>query len=182
MRFLASVNVKGLNISKVPSTFELFDDTSSHSTPCDIKLYRHLLGCLIHCLRTRYDCQTEVIHLSSKMSNPTMADLAKVVLVLRYLMGTPKLGPTYFTTQGPILSCFVDCSYGVHPDGRSHGGFSLHIGRGKAPFFVNSKRQSECVAVGTMEGEYVVCGPQSFRISLFFGRYWFSSIFPDCYF
>ena len=84
-----------------------------------------------------------------------MADLAKAILVLRYLSGTAKLGPTYFTNQGPVLACYVDCSYGVHADGRSHGGFSLHIGNDNAPFFVNSKRQSECVAVGSMESEYV---------------------------
>ena len=121
LRFLENVNIPGLVISTVPSLHDLFDDTSK-SPPCDTKLYQKLLGYLIHTLRTRYDVQKEAVHLSSKMSRPTMADLAKVVLVLRYLSGTPKLGPTYFTTQGPTLTCFVDCSYGVHPDGRSHGG------------------------------------------------------------
>jgi hypothetical protein len=177
LRFLESVNVPGLAISKVPSVYSLFDDTS-HSPPCDIKLYRSLLGSLIHTLRTRYDIQKEVVHLSSKMASPTVADLSKVVLVLRYLSGTPKLGPTYYTTLGPILTCFVDCSYGVHPDGRSHGGYSLHIGRDNAPFFVNSKRQNECVAVGSMEGEYVCLSAAARKVLEF--RYFLEDVgFPQ---
>jgi hypothetical protein len=177
LRFLESVNVPGLVISKVPSSHDLFDDTSA-SPPCDVKLYQKLLGYLIYTLRTRYDVQKETVHLSSKMSKPTLADLAKVVLVLRYLSGTPKLGPTYYTTEGPVLTCFVDCSYGVHPDGRSHGGFSLHIGRDNAPFFVNSKRQNECVAVGSMESEYVCLSAAARKVLEF--RYFLDNIgFPQ---
>jgi hypothetical protein len=107
-----------------------------------------------------------------------MLDLSKAILVLRYLNGTPQLGPTYYTEQGPILVCYVDCAYGVHPDGRSHGGFSLHIGRGNAPFFVNSKRQSECVAVGSMEGEYVCLSSAARKVLEF--RYFLEDIeFPQ---
>ena len=98
LRFLQSINIRGLTSSKVPSKSDLFDDTSA-SSPCDIKLYRSILGSLIHLLRTRYDAQKEVVHLSAKMSRPTMLDLAKAVLVLRYLSGTPDLGPTYYTKQ-----------------------------------------------------------------------------------
>jgi len=69
-----------------------------------------------------------------------------------------------------ILKCFVDCSYGVHFDGRCHYGFSLHIGADNAPFFVCSKKQTECVAIGSMEGEYVVLSSatrQDHEVSLF---------------
>jgi len=177
MRFLENVNVAGITISKIPSTFALFDDTSS-SPKCDPKLYRCIIGSLIHTLRTRYDIQKEVVHLSSKMALPTQSDLAKAVLVLRYLSGTPRLGPTYYTTQGPILSCFVDCSYGCHVDGRSHAGFTLHIGSDSAPFFVSSKKQKDCVAVGSMEGEYVALSSAARKVLEF--RYFLADIdFPQ---
>jgi hypothetical protein len=177
LRFLENINVSGITIAKVPSTFDLFEDTSK-SPSCDIKLYRTIIGSLIHVLRTRYDIQKEVVHLSSKMSSATMADLSKAVLVLRYLSGTPNLGPTYFTKQGPTLSCFVDCSYGVHVDGRSHAGFSLHIGADNAPFFVSSKKQNDCVAVGSMEGEYVALSAAARKVLEF--RYFLENIgFPQ---
>ena len=177
-RFLDSVGIVGLRSAKVPSTMELLSDTSL-SPPCDQSLYRTLIGSLIHTLKTRYDVQKEVVHLSSKSSCLTTEDLAKVVLVLRYLSGTPKLGPTYYTVQGPRLVCYVDCSYGVHTDGRSHAGFSLHIGDDNAPFFVSSKKQSDCVAVGSMEGEYVALSSSARKILEF--RYFMDSIeFEQC--
>ena len=162
-RFLESVGVKGMQDKKVPSEHNLFE-SSSGSPPCDQKLYRTLIGSLIHTLRTRYDIQKEVVHLSSKSKGPTMEDLAKVTLVLRYLSGTPKLGPTYHTTQGAVLVCFVDCSYGVHVDGRSHAAFSLHIGSDNAPFYASSKKQNDCVAVGSMEGEYVALSASARKV------------------
>jgi hypothetical protein len=152
LHFLESVGVKGLKPSKAPSQQYLFGDTST-SPPCDQKLYRTLVGSLIYTLRTRYDIQKEVVHLASKSSCPTNADLAKITLVLSYLAGSPELGPTSFSTRGPQLMCFVDCSYGTLVDGRSHAAFSLHIGRDGAPFYVSSKKQSDCVAVGSMEGK-----------------------------
>ena len=107
-----------------------------------------------------------------------MKDLAKVVLVMRYLTGTHRLGPTYYTKQGASLKCFVDCSYGVHVDGRSHAGFSLHMGADNAPFFVSSKKQTDCVAVGSMEGEYVALAAASRKVLEF--RYFLDSIeFPQ---
>lgn len=176
LRFLESVNVKGIALSKTPSKPDLFEEDSS-SPPCDQSLYKSLIGSLIFTLRTRYDIQKEVVHLSSRSGHPTDADLAKVVLVMRYLAGTPKLGPTYFTKQGPTLVCFVDCSYGTHVDGRCHYGFSLHIGADNAPFYVQSKKQSECVAIGSMEGEYVALSAASRKVLEF--RYFLDSIdFP----
>lgn len=173
LRFLESVNLKGLTLSKVPSNMDLYDDTSS-SPLCDQSLYRSLIGSLIHTLKTRYDVQKEVCHLSGKSVRPTQADLAKVILVMRYLAGTSKLGPTYHTTLGPVLTCFVDCSYGVHVDGRSHAGFSLHMGADNAPFYVSSKKQSDCVAVGSMESEYVALSSAARKVLEM--RYFLASI------
>jgi len=174
---LESVNVKGITTAKAPSTSDLFKCVDN--TPlCDPSLYKSFIDSLIYTLRTRYDIQKEVVHLASKSALPNDADLAKVVLVLRYLAGTPRLGPTYHTLQGAILKCFVDCSYGVHFDGRCHYGFSLHIGADNAPFFVCSKKQTEYVAIGSMEGEYVALSSATRKVMEF--RYFLESIgFPQ---
>ena len=63
-------------------------------------------------------------------------------------------------------------------DGRSHAGFSLHIGADNAPFYVNSKKQTDCVAVGSMEGEYVAMSAAARKVFEF--RYFLESIgFPQ---
>jgi hypothetical protein len=166
LRFLSSVGVDDLTIVRVASQPDLFGDTSA-SPLCDRKLYRTLIGSLIHTLRTRYDIQKEVVFLSSRSAAPTEADMAKVSLVLRYLLGSASYGPTYYTTQGALLYAFVDCSYGVHLDGRSHIGYSLHIGDDNAPFAVCSTKQKDCVAVGSMEGEYVALSAVARRVMEF---------------
>jgi hypothetical protein len=176
-RFLDNVGITGLKTANAPSKDDLFSSTPA-SPPCDQKLYRTLIGSLIHTLRTRYDIQKEVVHLSSKSAGPTMEDLAKVTLVLRYLLGSPDMGPTYYTTQGALLICFVDCSYGVHEDGYSQAAFTLHIGDDNAPFFVSARKQKECVAVGSMEGEYVALSAAARKVLEF--RYFLDSIdFPQ---
>jgi hypothetical protein len=67
----------------------------------------------------------------------------------------------------------VDCSYGCHEDGKSHAAFSLHIGADNAPFFVSSRKQKECVAVGSMEGEYVALSGSARKVMEF--RYFLDS-------
>ena len=153
-RLLASINLINLAIRSTPSDDDLFGDTSG--TPlCNPKTYRQLVGSLIHLLRTRYDIQKEVVHLSGKMSLPTEGDMAKGIKVLQYLKGTPSLGPRYHTAEGPILYVYVDASYAVHFDGRSQTGCSFHIGKDSAPFYVKAGKQTECVSIGSMEAEYV---------------------------
>ena len=176
-RFLDNVGLLGITKEKVPSQYNLFEEDPD-SPPCDQKLYRTIIGSLIHLLRTRYDIQKEVVHLSSKSSGPTLADLAKVHIVLKYLSATIAMGPTYHTNQGATLVCYVDCSYGCHVDGRSHAAFSLHIGADNAPFFVSSKKQKDCVAVGSMEGEYVALSSSARKVMEF--RYFLGSCdFPQ---
>jgi hypothetical protein len=153
-RLLASTNLPDLAVSSVPSDADLFSDTSG-SPPCDARVYRQLVGSLIHLLRTRYDIQKEVVHLSSKMSLPTTGDLLKGIKVLQYLKGTPSLGPRYYTADGPTLYVYVDAAYAVHHDGRSQTGCSFHIGKHSAPFYVKAGKQTECVSIGSMEAEYV---------------------------
>ena len=141
-RLLASINLADLVVRSTPSDADLFGDTSD-TPPCDAKVYRQLVGSLIHLLRTRYDIQKEVVHLSSKMSLPTAGDMSKGIKVLQYLKGTPTLGPRYYTTDGPVLYVYVDASYAVHYDGRSQTGCSFHIGRESAPFYVKAGKQTD---------------------------------------
>ena len=77
-RLLDSVNYPNLGTRSTPSDSDLFSDTS-HMPPCDAKVYRHMVGSLIHLLRTRYDIQKEVVQLSSKMAFPTVGDMAQSI-------------------------------------------------------------------------------------------------------
>jgi hypothetical protein len=153
-RLFSSINFSDMPTRSTPSDADLFSDTS-HMQPCDAKIFRQLIGSLIHLLRTRYDIQKEVVFLSSKMTLPTVGDMEKGIKVLQYLKGTPSLGPRYHTAEGPVLYVYVDAAYAVHHDGRSQTGCSFHIGCHSAPFYVKAGKQNECVSIGSMEAEYV---------------------------
>jgi hypothetical protein len=54
----------------------------------------------------------------------------KAIRILAYLKGTPELGPTWFTTDGPKLIASCDAAFAVHSDtGGSKLSVSFRIGQ-----------------------------------------------------
>ena len=101
-RFLHEIGMDDVPSASTPSTADLFH-APSDTKLTDKKFYEKILGCLIYLLKARHDIRKEVIFLSRRKSNPTESDLIKAVRVLRYLKGTPNLGPTFYTTEGAVL-------------------------------------------------------------------------------
>jgi Reverse transcriptase (RNA-dependent DNA polymerase) len=139
--------------SPVPSDIYLFDE-SSDTTPVTQKFYQKLIGTLIYCLNTRHDVRKEVIYLASKSAAPTIGDLIKVTRVFRYLNFTADTGPRFFA-NGAILFGFCDAAWANHTDFRSHVGYFGCIGRDSAPFASHSSKIKSCVALSSMEAEYI---------------------------
>jgi hypothetical protein len=133
---------------------DLFAEPSD-PTLYDAHAFRHIVGCLIFCLRTRHDIRTAVQFLTSRMATPTVSCYQKALRVLAYLNTWSHLGARYYTTEGPQLYVYTDASYGVHADGRSQTGFYICIGRHSAPVYSYAGRQTSCVSTGSMESEYV---------------------------
>jgi hypothetical protein len=144
-----------------PSLKDLFvNDPNSPSV--DITFYQTLIGILIYALHTRYDIIKEVLWLAKQTSNPTEHDLIKVTRVFAYLKSSPNYGPTFFTTEGPILYCFVDASFNIHWNtGRSHDGHFTCIGMNSGPCMAKSKQQLECISLSATEAEYVALSSAS---------------------
>jgi len=85
--------------------------------------------------------------------SPTEDDWCKLQRGLEYLHGTQELGITLECDKGPIiLKAYIDASYGVHVDARSHSGISITLGKG--PIYVKSGKQ-KLVVKSSMEGEQV---------------------------
>ena len=150
--------VKDLEVpyeSDTPSNSLLFSDTSNTSPYLDVLYYQKLIGCLIYALATRYDIRKEVIYLASKSSSPTVGDMMKITKVFAYLKKHPNIGPIYHTSDGPILYAHCDASFNNHFDSRSHGGSFLSIGQHSAAIAVHSRKITSCVALSSMEAEYV---------------------------
>ena len=101
-------------VQKTPYTMDLFDP-SDDLTPVDEKIYQKLVGMLIWTMKLRIETQLAVIMACFHNSNPTQGDHTKVIRLLAYFSGCQDLGPTWHTTEGPILVASCDAAFAVHP-------------------------------------------------------------------
>ena len=137
-----------------PSSTDLFyPPHNSKSYP--LREYQRIIGGLIYCLKIRHDVRKEVIYLATRTSCPTESDYKKARRVLVYLNSTSTYGPTFYTTEGAVLSAHADASYAVHTDGRSQSGYYCSIGRYSAPVCCYTGAQNSCVSLSSMSSEYV---------------------------
>jgi hypothetical protein len=70
---------------------------------------------------------------------PAEDDWEKLDRVLRYLFGTRHMGLALSAGDKMQLLIYVDASYSVHNDMRSHSGLAMSLGKGA--FYVKSKKQ-----------------------------------------
>jgi hypothetical protein len=87
----------------------------------------------------RPDLLTAETYLTTRTVGPTANDQMKLERVLRYLNASKELD-IGFSSGGVFgVVAYVDASYGVHPDYRSHTGLVLKVGG--AIIFVKSSKQ-----------------------------------------
>ena len=153
-RVAAAVGVSHLPSVPTPSSADLFLPPTE-LTPISRVVYQKLTGSLVHALKTRHDVRKETTYLSTKNVAPCMSDYSKALHTLRYLASHPDEGPTFYTTEGPVLYAYVDAAYGVHTSGHSQTGYFLCIGSTSAPICCKSHSQQYTdVATAPMFAEY----------------------------
>ena len=104
--------------------------------------------------RTRGDVLLPVNFLATRVKNPTVDDLKKLNRVLQNLNETKSTEMTLSmdTEHGIVLQAYIDASYAVHSDFKSHSGVMFTIGTG--PVYVSSTKQS-CVSKSSTEAEII---------------------------
>jgi hypothetical protein len=105
----------------------------SDLTPADQSIYYNLCGKVTFISLLRADILKEATHLAKVKASPTASDMAKLVIVIRYLHYTAYLGPTYYTEEGVIMYAYCDVAFAVHHNSRSQTGYHLCIGKDSAP-------------------------------------------------
>ena len=118
-----------------------------HSVVCKL-LYVALLGCP--------DILLAVVFLSSRVSKATLQDQTKLKRLLEYLYGTYDLPLILGADDIHTLYTFVDASYAVHEDIKSHTGGVITFGRGgiackSAKQKLVTKSSTEAELVGASE-------------------------------
>ena len=79
--------------------------------------------------RTKPECLTAVSYLATKVNECTVGDVDKLQRLVRYIGATREKGVVLMPgATGISVKLFVDASYGVHHDGKSHTGSCIVIG------------------------------------------------------
>ncbi|CAJ1950718.1 unnamed protein product [Cylindrotheca closterium] len=127
----APEDMKGVATS--PAANHLFQVKDKPTLLDDKKaeLYHHLTAKLLYlCKRVRGDIMTAVAFLTTRVSRPDEDDYAKLARCIKYLRATKYMPLTIELGDEFIMQWWVDASFAVHNDMKSHTGAVLTMGKG----------------------------------------------------
>ena len=140
-----------------PAANHLFTVNESNPTllsAADAEQFHHMVAQLLFlCKRARPDIQTAVSFLCTRVQRPDTDDYKKLARVIKYLRGTIALPLTLQVSDTKLMQWWIDASYGVHPDMKSHTGGVLTLGKGAVYATstrqkINTKSSTEAELVG----------------------------------
>ena len=131
----SKVNLKvGPRITpKTPAPGYLFNITDGKEPLCDSfkTIFHTVVGKLIFLAnRTRVDILTAISFLAKRVLYPTEEDWEKLARTLSYLEATKLLKLRLGATFPLIVRTYIDASFAVHPDVKSHTGVCISLGTG----------------------------------------------------
>jgi hypothetical protein len=125
-----------------PAAEHLFQtrlDTQKLDTHTKELFHSGVMKCSYIGKRTRPDILLPVSFLATRIQEPDVDDWKKFQRVLRYLNSTPELGIALECGDKIKIESYIDASYAVHTDYRSHTGMVITLGSG--PIDVSSTKQ-----------------------------------------
>lgn len=157
-----------------PATEHLFRVRESDALPEEdrIEFHSRVAKVLYLAKRVRPEMLPAAVFLATRVKEPTRDDWCKLDRLLRYLNGSRDLGIVLLADEG-IAGCvhaYIDASYGVHADAKSHTGTLITLGKG--PVFVKSAKQkvvskssTEAELIGLSDGASQVLWMREFLIA-----------------
>jgi hypothetical protein len=134
--------VKITSTAATPAAEDLF--TVGNGAKLDKKLAKTLhtwvAKALFACKRSRPDIHTAVTLLCTRVKDPNQNDWKKLVRLLQYLNGTRQDVLVLGIDDIAVVKWFVDASFAVHPDFKSHTGACATLGTG-APISMSRKQK-----------------------------------------
>jgi hypothetical protein len=108
---------------------------------------------LFACKRTRPDILPAIAFLCTRVKAPTEEDWTKLKRLLKYVNGTRKEVLTLSADDLHVLKWYVDASFAVHPDFKSHTGAIMTMGNGAVQSMsrkqkLNTRSSTEAELVG----------------------------------
>jgi hypothetical protein len=122
---------------------------------------------LYACKRARMDIHPTIAVLCTRVRKPNGDDWNKLIRLLSYLNGTRKDVLTLSADHPLVIKWFVDASFAVHPDFRSHTGGIMTLGRGAIQSIsrkqkLNTRSSTEAELVGADDASQLILWTQLF--------------------
>ena len=161
-----------LGTAITPATNRLFEVNPSSEKLTDAKAdkFHHLAAKLLYlCKRGRPDIQTAVSFLCTRVQQPDTDDWKKLCRCVRYLRGSDDMWLTLHMHDEVNIQWWIDASFGVHPDLRSHTGATMSLGLGSAYSFsrkqkLNTRSSTEAELVGVDDAMSLVLWTRLFLL------------------
>jgi hypothetical protein len=149
------------NLFTVRDNVDKLDDDRSET------FHRFTAKLLYLCKRARPDLQPTVAFLTTRVAQPDTDDWNKLTRAIRYLRDSKSLYLTLEADDGIDIKWWIDASFAMHPDMRSHTGGALSFGKGSIYSMsrkqrINTKSSTEAELVGVDDGMPIVIWTRNF--------------------
>ena len=139
-----------------PHLFEVNDECKRLSEDHRRILHSITAKLLFVAKRARPDIQVPIAFLTSRVTNADQDDWKKLKRLLEYLHGTSDMPLTLSIDNLTVVKSWVDASYAIHKDMRSHTGGIIMMGKGtlyarSSKQKLNTKSSTEAELVGASD-------------------------------
>ena len=157
-----AIEESGMNINRTAATparknlFEL-DDKAAPLPKNEAEIFHSVVAKLLYVsIRARGDLLLAISFLCTRVSKSTTQDQGKLKRVLEYINGSMDLEYTLGADDLGKLRTWVDASFAVHPDMKSHTGGVISMGTGgiackSSKQKLNTKSSTEAEVVGASD-------------------------------
>ena len=125
--------IKPGDTAPTPATTDLFnvaEDSPPLPKPMAEDFHTFVAKGLFACKRARPDIHTAIATLCTRTKSPTEDDARKLLRLLRYINGTRDHKLILSAENLEVIHWYVDASFAVHPDMKSHTGAVMTFGGG----------------------------------------------------
>jgi hypothetical protein len=125
--------IKSTDTAVTPASNGLFNEGQGKklNEECADAYHTMVAKALFPCKRARLDIQPTIAVLCTRVKGPNEAGWAKLVRLMKYLNGTREFRLTLSADNLHCIKWYVDASFAVHPDYKSHtGATSMSYGDG----------------------------------------------------
>jgi len=132
------------------------------------EVFHRLTAKLLYlCKRARPDLQPTVAFLTTRVTQPDVDDWKKLGRAIKYLRGSKHLWLTLEVDDKLTIKWWIDASFAVHPDMRSHTGATMSLGKGSPVSLsrkqkINTKSSTEAELVGVDDAMPLVIWTRNF--------------------